>query len=123
MLKQFSLIVVGGGLGSLIRYLVSLAAFGILKEYPLGTLTVNIVGCFLIGLLLPLFSSWNESWRLFIIVGVLGGLTTFSSYGSETVTLFKRSFALGGAHLLLNNALGLAAVWLGETIATKFKGG
>lgn len=119
MFKNLALIVIGGGLGSLGRYLVSLAAFGIIKDYPLGTLTVNIVGCFLIGLLLPLLLAWDESWRLFIIVGVLGGLTTFSSYGIETLMLAKQSPFLGIAHFVMNNALGLTAVWLGETIALR----
>lgn len=122
MFKNLVLVVVGGGLGSLCRYLVSLFAFGLVKDYPLGTLLVNVLGCFLAGVLLPLLWSRDEAWRLFLIVGVLGGLTTFSSYGLETFTLAKQRPLVAIAHLLMNNTFGLAAVWLGETVAIKIRG-
>lgn len=115
----------GGGLGSILRY-----AMGILSEkwvhphtFPLGTLLVNIVGCFLIGLA----GGWadhrgllNSEARLFLVVGCLGGFTTFSSFGYETLHLFRGPGALTAfLNVALQVVVGLAAVWVGYLISAK----
>jgi CrcB protein len=113
------LVMVGGSLGALSRYGVSLLAvklFG--AKFPWGTLIVNLSGCFLIGLSFALadrgLSIMNPSMRLFFATGFLGALTTFSTFGLEMANSMRE-----GAHLvtvanfLLNNVAGTGLVFLG----------
>ena len=93
-----------------------------ISGYPLGTLTVNSLGCFVIGLLGG-WAEWHELFtppiRLFFFVGILGSFTTFSTFGFETVFLMKDAHflaALGNVGLHL--ALGLGAVWMGYSLAS-----
>jgi len=95
----------GGFLGSAARYGICLAMArcgG--NSFPLGTLTVNVSGSFLIGLLAVMLESANYHWRLFLIVGILGGFTTFSSFSQETLVLFNNNHAF---HAFMNIALSL----------------
>ncbi len=111
------LVALGGALGSSGRYLTSLAAnrlFG--PAFPTGTLIVNLAGCLLIGVVFAFSEKAiiSPSVRLFLMTGFLGGLTTFSSYAFETVTLFadgSRAFSL--TNIALNNVLGLGLALLG----------
>ena len=112
----------GGFIGSALRYLVGGAVQQSMKrmDFPFGTLAVNLIGCFIIGVLAQYgetrgaFS--NES-RAFIFFGLLGGFTTFSSFGNDTVNLVRESFMMNAlANVGANVALGLLAVWLGRTI-------
>lgn len=92
-MKTLIIIGLGGALGSIGRYLVQVAVGRyITLTFPLGTLIVNITGCFLIGLLYGLAErhAWmSMEWRLFLITGICGGYTTFSSYSYESITLLK----------------------------------
>lgn len=92
-MKTLVIIGLGGALGSIGRYLVQVAVGRyITLTFPLGTLIVNITGCFLIGLLYGLAErhAWMSiEWRLFLITGICGGYTTFSSYSYESITLLK----------------------------------
>ena len=85
-------IAVGGALGAVLRYLAGNAAVKYFNlQLPYGTFIINISGCFLMGLLMTLIvdkSLLSPVWRLFLCVGVLGGFTTFSSFGYEVYTLF-----------------------------------
>lgn len=128
------LVFLGGGLGSLSRYLVSLGVVRMLgptapinaHEAPaihtapflLATMTVNVVGCLLIGLAWGrLGLGMREEARLLLIVGFLGGFTTFSAIGWEGFALLVRGQpATAGLYILLTVAIGLAAVWLGHTL-------
>jgi len=90
---NFLLVMVGGAVGSAGRYAVGktmLAAFG--PNYPWGTLAVNLIGGFVMGLLAGLLArtGGNEHTRLLIGVGVLGGFTTFSAFSLDTVTMIER---------------------------------
>lgn len=93
MIGKLLAIGLGGAVGSILRYLVS----GWVQEksgpgFPLGTLTINVIGCFLIGFLYILFAgplTGRETLRLALIVGVLGGFTTFSSFSLETLNLLS----------------------------------
>lgn len=115
---RFLLVGLGGFLGAVLRYwfgsLVQ-AAFG--GRFPVGTLAVNVLGCFCIGLLMGLMEfrqSLSPEVRLFAIVGVLGGFTTFSTFSYDTVELLRAiSPASAALNVLASLALGLTATWLG----------
>ena len=115
-------IALGGALGATLRYLVGLGLEQRLGTgFPFGTLTVNLVGCLLIGLLAALFvdaTEGREQLRLFLIVGCLGGFTTFSSFGNETLTLLESGrIGVAGAYVLLSNVGGFLLAWAGTRIA------
>jgi CrcB protein len=113
------LVMAGGSLGALSRYAVSLFAAKLLgTRFPWGTLTVNLSGCFLIGLAFALaergLSLMNPSVRLFFMTGFLGALTTFSTFGLETANAMRAGTQLAAvANLLSNNIVGTALVLLG----------
>ena len=127
-MKYVLWVAVGGSIGAVGRYLIS---SGIQKwagtSFPLGTLTVNLVGCFLLGLLAALFTGpllIREEYRLALLVGGLGAFTTFSTYGYETLTLMndgQKGLAL--FNIGLSNVLGLTAVWFGLRVAEFWHGG
>ena len=124
-MDRLFLVFVGGGLGSVVRYLVTLGlarAFGV--QFPFGTLAVNLSGCLLMGFVLELAlatSSLSPAARLALTTGFLGGLTTYSSFNYETTKLLE-----GGAVLLgVVNAgatfagcllAGLLGSWLGRCL-------
>ena len=91
------------------------------RDFPLGTFTVNVVGCLIIGLLAGLMLSrqaLGPEFRLFFMVGILGGFTTFSSFGYESIQLLQDGqFMLMLANILLNVTIGLSACWLGLSLA------
>lgn len=93
-MKSFLLIGLGGGMGSIMRYLIQVyTSKYITVTFPLGTLLVNITGCFVIGLLYGLSNKYTWptlEWRLFLITGICGGFTTFSSFSYEGVSLFRQ---------------------------------
>ena len=120
-------VALGGGVGSALRFLIAAATQHVTgTSFPIGTLVVNVVGCFAIGLLGSAFGGpvlIREEYRLAILVGLLGGFTTFSSYGWESFALAndgETGRALG--NILLSNALGLPAVWLGYRTAQAWWG-
>jgi CrcB protein len=120
-LDRYLLVMIGGATGSLMRYVLATAImnrFG--SRFPLGTVLINISGSFLIGFILTTLTvrQNHPNLRLLLVVGFLGGYTTFSSFEWETLGLVQD----GGRWLgLLNVAgsvlLGYAAVWLGAVIA------
>ena len=113
------LVLLGGSLGALSRYGVSLLAvklFG--AKFPWGTLIVNLSGCFLIGLAFAWadrgLNIMTPSMRLFFVTGYLGALTTFSTYGMETVSAMREGrYLVTVANILANNVIGVVLVFLG----------
>lgn len=113
-------VAVGGALGSAARHGVNhlVHARWLTMRFPFGTVIVNVVGCFVIGLLAGLLASNRLTlrlyWREFVFVGVLGGFTTFSTFGLDTL-LLSRTHSAG--HAVINVAAqvigGLSAVWIG----------
>ena len=122
-LRSAILVGLGGFVGSIVRYFVggwvhrSLS----LSTFPVGTLVVNVSGCFLIGLLggaVAARQAFGPDARLFLMIGVLGGYTTFSSFAYETLSLVRDAeLARAGANVVLQIVLGLAAAWGGDALA------
>lgn len=119
------LVAVGGATGSVARYLTGLAMtrlFG--SAFPWGTITVNIVGSFIIGLLTELIArkfSAPLELRLLLVVGFLGGFTTFSSFSLDTMALFERgegltAFVYVAASVLLSLAAAFGGLALGRSL-------
>lgn len=120
MLKVFA-VGIGGFVGAIARYGLS----GLLHRlyagpFPLGTLTVNVLGCFLIGSVMTLVLDrqvFSAHTRLFLVIGLLGSLTTFSTFGYETLELVKDNvLRLAFLSVLANVILSLAAVVLGRAV-------
>ncbi len=109
-------------MGAVLRFAVgTLVLKAFTGPFPLGTFLINITGSFVIGLLMPFFlshSSIDPNWRLFIVTGVLGGYTTFSSFEWEAFfTLREGAGFIAISYLVLSVVLGLIAVWLGAMLA------
>jgi CrcB protein len=120
-------IALGGAAGSVARYLVAVQGQRLSQSmFPVGTLTVNVLGCLLIGLLGTLFAGpviVREEYRFALLVGFLGGFTTFSTFGLETFSLVSdREWWLASMNVLGSNVLGLAAVWVGNRLALLWQG-
>ncbi|MDP3062784.1 MAG: fluoride efflux transporter CrcB [Chloroflexota bacterium] len=117
------LVGVGGFLGAVSRYLLGGWVHDVLRSpgWPYGTFAVNIVGCLLIGFFVGIGDGRNAvsaQSRAFILVGFLGGFTTFSAFGYETFALMRQGQMLGAlANVSAQVILGLVAVWAGYAIA------
>lgn len=116
------LVAIGGSIGSVLRYLISKwAAEKIDFTLPYGTFIVNIVGCFIIGFFMTMVTERvvvSPYWRLFVTVGFVGGLTTFSSFSYESIQLLLQSnFFQGFCNIGGNIIIGLFATWLGISVA------
>lgn len=117
------LIGMGGFMGSVLRYGLSGYVQQLTRSigFPYGTLAVNLLGCLVIGFLAQLADTrgWlSDDARAFLFIGVLGGFTTFSTFGNESLNLLRDgenllALANVGAHVIL----GLGAVWAGRTLA------
>ena len=122
ILKELLIIGAGGFLGAVLRYLaiISMQVFKTRHEIPLGTLLVNVIGCLLIGFLAVLAENSHlltPDTRNFLIVGILGAFTTFSTFGYESLAMLRNgattAFVL---NIGLQLGLGLVAVWLGMNV-------
>ena len=116
-MQAILLVALGGAIGSVLRYetgALVLRQVGS-AQFPWGTFTVNVLGCAIAGLLAGLGEHFNfltADVRLFLFTGFLGGFTTFSAFGVETIALFERGeLALAATYVLLSVACGLAALW------------
>ncbi|HZJ45058.1 MAG TPA: fluoride efflux transporter CrcB [Pyrinomonadaceae bacterium] len=121
-MQRILLIGFAGLAGTLGRYFMSgLVARRFGETFPVGTIIINVIGCFLAGLLFYVLqerSLVSETVRLAIMVGFLGGFTTFSAYGLQTFTLFRDGEVfLAFLNLAISNVLGLFMVWLGFVAA------
>ncbi|HEY4308239.1 MAG TPA: fluoride efflux transporter CrcB [Pirellulales bacterium] len=117
----------GGAFGSLARYWMQGTVYSLTGwAFPLGTVSVNLLGCLLIGILYAMFSGpfpVRDEIRLGLIVGVLGGFTTFSAFSLETFLMAQEGkMALALLNVVLSCVLGLVAVWCGFRLAGYYFG-
>lgn len=125
-LKQIFIVALGGAIGSVARY--KLGGFALHHtqswDFPVSTFSVNIIGCFIIGLLTALVEHhdlFSSSVRLLLFTGVLGGFTTFSAFGYESVFLLRRGLlSIATGYILLSVACGLGAVIAGIKLIDQF---
>ncbi len=117
------LVMAGGAVGAGARFLFGLAAAGAMgTAFPWGTWGVNLIGGFLMGLLVALIPDSSNTWRLFLGVGVLGGFTTFSAFSLELFDMVARGEAVLGAAYAVSSVAGsvialLVGVSLGKVVA------
>jgi fluoride exporter len=121
---KYLLILTGGGAGSLARYVAGTAIMTRYSgRFPLGTLVINVSGSFLIGLLMTWITEHLQPspyWRFLLVIGFLGGYTTFSSFEWETYSAIREGgFWIGLLNVVGSVALGYAAVWLGAQMARR----
>jgi len=113
-MKYLFIIGLGGAIGSISRYLMQVVISRyITVTFPLGTFLVNLTGCFIIGLLYGLTNKYawmTMEWRLFLITGLCGGYTTFSSYSYESISLIRQgNYVYFILYIVLSVVLGLLA--------------
>jgi len=124
-MSKYLFIGLGGCLGSVCRYGLAGYVYRVAGDrFPYGTLAVNVLGCFTIGLLMMLF---EERWlvqpnvRLFLTVGILGGFTTFSTFSYETIEIFRGGNTVPGLlNVFGSMTLCLCATWAGAAVAKLF---
>lgn len=123
-MQSWLAVAIGGAIGSLGRYWMSgwaAAAFG--ETFPFGTLIVNVAGSFVIGLFATLTGPDGRllveaPWRVFVMVGLCGGFTTFSSFSLQTLNLLRDGeHAYAAGNILLSVVLCMLGVWLGHAAA------
>lgn len=121
---KFIAIFIGGGLGATGRYLTTLACSKICACFPLGTLSVNIIGSFIMGFGFLLFTekiSVPNEFKLFLTVGFCGGLTTFSTFSLDVWNMFfAGEFLKAALYILLSIILSLGALFAGVMVAKQF---
>lgn len=113
-----------GAVGSGARYLIGLWAFERFGAgFPYGTLIVNVIGSFALGIVVQVAaaSAWSPEWRGAVVIGLLGGFTTYSSFNQETLAMLSHG-AAGAAvlNIVITVITGLAAGWLGLVLARQF---
>jgi fluoride exporter len=119
-------VMLGGALGSLARYVIAWAALPVSRDLPWGTIGINILGSFVIGLFGTLTLSDGrypaaENVRLFVMIGICGGFTTFSSFSLQTLDLLRSGAVLrAGLNILVSVVLCVLAVALGHYLADRF---
>jgi len=121
---KFLLVAIGGAAGSLLRFI---AATAIMNRYagafPLGTFLINVTGSFIIGFLLTIIETragLSPHWKPLLIIGFLGGYTTFSSFEWETLSLVRQdAFWVAVGYLMASVFCGFTAVWLGALLARR----
>ncbi|MBU4537884.1 MAG: fluoride efflux transporter CrcB [Weeksellaceae bacterium] len=119
-MKSLFYIFIGGGLGSVLRFLVSnyTQRLWSVNSFPMGTFLVNIIGCFLIGIFSSYFLKVDNYLKFLLITGFCGGFTTFSTFSAENISLWESgSYFILIGYILLSVIVGFGAVYLGLNIS------
>lgn len=124
VLAKPALVFVGAGMGGLLRYWIGgVVQHWFAHPFPLGTLTVNISGCFAMGFLATAIADevvFQDEYRMIVLIGLLGGYTTFSTFSYETLALIREhDWTRAGLYVVGSVVLSLFAVWIGAMIAAK----
>lgn len=117
-------VMAGGALGSLFRYLISIVMLRPDTAFPWGTFCINLIGSLLVGLLWGILNIYDSGHpaRLFIIVGLLGGFTTFSAFSLESILLFKAGDMKNALlYIFFSNAGGFALAYAGFLLSSAFR--
>ena len=115
-MRNLVYIFLGGGVGSVLRYLISMYTQKLVKigSFPLGTFLVNILGCFMIGFLTSYFMKSDNYLKYLLITGLCGGFTTFSTFSIENYSLWEnQQFATLIFYIVLSVLIGFIAVFSG----------
>lgn len=120
-MNQLLAIAAGGAIGSVMRFLVSSGIHKIFgRDFPHGTLSVNVIGSLLMGFLYIVLierASLGPEWRAFLLIGLLGAFTTFSTFSIETLNLVESGELIkAGTNVLFNVTFCLLAVWAGVLV-------
>ena len=108
------LIGIGGALGAVIRYIINeLISKYVSFHFPLGILSINIIGCFLIGLLMSSFITMKDNNYYFFIVGFLGSFTTMSAFTYQSIELFNNNPLYGSSYIIITLLLSIFATYIG----------
>lgn len=103
---NFLVIAIGAAVGAILRWQLSLRMAAVLHQFPMGTLVANLVGGFLAGVASAFFASHpslSPQWRLLVVTGFLGGLTTFSTFSAESMDLLQKGdYLLALTHIALH---------------------
>ena len=115
------LVFIGGGIGAVFRYLLAGWIYEVVgTDFPYGTLVVNVIGCFVIGLFMTIAEDRfliSPSLRILVAVGIIGGFTTFSTFNFETLELLKDgTVVLAMLNIGASIVLGLSAAWIGSIV-------
>jgi CrcB protein len=120
-INRILIVGIGGFLGAALRYIVTGLTSKYFGDFPIGTLIVNVVGGLLIGFIMEASTSFlpiSANARIFMTTGILGGLTTFSTFSYETISFVSDGqYIMGGMNAALNLFLALFACWGGRAIA------
>ena len=117
-MKQILLIAAGGGLGAVARWWLAGCFTAARGAFPLGIFIVNVSGCFLFGLLHGMCQARGEEWKLALLTGLLGGYTTFSTFGWDTFDLIRQDrVILAATNAVLSVVAGVLAVWAGVALS------
>lgn len=123
-MAKYLMVLAGSGLGGMLRYAAGNWVLARLDwRYPMGTFLINVAGSFLIGLIMALLTErWevHPYWRLFLVVGFLGGFTTFSTFEFETLTAMRNGHrAIAAFYVASSVGFGYLAVWLGAMLGRR----
>ena len=113
-------IALGGGLGAVLRFMLTeYVNNNISNLIPFGTLSVNVIGCFVIGCIAGFFASKSSSMYLFFVVGFLGSFTTMSAFSIQTIELFNSNTLSGITYVILTFSFTIVATYIGLTVFLK----
>jgi fluoride exporter len=117
-MTKYFMVAIGGACGSVLRFWVgSYISSRTGARFPAGTFLVNITASFLIGFLVTVLATkadWSPQWRYLILIGFIGGYSTFSTFEFETFRIFQEGeFLIAGLNVLLSVVVGFCSVWLG----------
>jgi len=126
-LQNYIIVFIGAGIGGVLRYWLSGFVYKFLPPtFPYGTLTVNVLGSFIIGIVMYYFDSYeliSSQLRIFLTIGFCGGLTTFSTFSYETINFLKeREYLYAGLNILLNLFLTLFVLFISYKLSKIISG-